>query len=126
MEYAEIPAGSLTVDVLAECTATGNAGNGLAPGEVSTIVDPVSYITSAVNQNTTEGGADVRERGSLAERVFLAPGAYSTAGPEDGYLYHAKESTTPPLVTWWPPATTKRARWILFSSWPTVPSRARP
>ena len=43
MEYAEIPAGSLTVDVLAECTATGNAGNGLAPGEVSTIVDPVPY-----------------------------------------------------------------------------------
>ena len=68
MEYAEIPAGSLTVDVLAECTATGNAGNGLAPGEVSTIVDE-----------------------SLAERVYLAPGAYSTAGPEDGYLYHAKK-----------------------------------
>ena len=90
MEYAEIPAGSLTVDVLAECTATGNAGNGLAPGEVSTIVDPVPYITSAVNQNTTEGGADVENDESLAERVYLAPGAYSTAGPEDGYLYHAK------------------------------------
>lgn len=44
MEYAEIPAGSLTVDVLAECTATGNAGNGLAPGEVSTIVDPVPTL----------------------------------------------------------------------------------
>ena len=83
MEYAEIPAGSLTVDVLAECTATGNAGNGLAPGEVSTIVDPVPYITSAVNQNTTEGGADVENDESLAERVYLAPGAYSTAGPVD-------------------------------------------
>ena len=91
MEYAEIPAGSLTVDVLAECTATGNAGNGLAPGEVSTIVDPVPYITGAVNQNTTEGGADVENDESLAERVYLAPGAYSTAGPEDGYLYHAKK-----------------------------------
>lgn len=91
MEYAEIPAGSLTVDVLAECTATGNAGNGLAPGEVSTIVDPVPYIASAVNQNTTEGGADVENDESLAERVYLAPGAYSTAGPEDGYLYHAKK-----------------------------------
>ena len=86
-----IPAGSLTVDVLAECTATGDAGNGLAPGEVSTIVDPVPYITSAVNQNTTEGGADVEDDESLAERVYLAPGAYSTAGPEDGYLYHAKK-----------------------------------
>lgn len=73
VEYAEIPAGSLTVDVLAECTATGDAGNGLAPGEVSTIVDPVPYITSAVNQNTTEGGADVENDESLAERVYLAP-----------------------------------------------------
>ena len=91
MEYAESPAGSLRVDVLAECTATGNAGNGLAPGEVSTIVDPVPYITSAVNQNPTEGGADVENDESLAERVYLAPGAYYTAGPEDGYLYHAKK-----------------------------------
>ena len=53
--YAEIPAGSTTVDVPA-----------------------------------TEGGAEIESDDDLAERVFLAPGAYSTAGPEDGYLYHAK------------------------------------
>lgn len=89
-EYAEIPAGDLTVDVPAECTVTGKDGNGLAIGEVSTIVDPIPYITSATNLTATEGGADVEDDATLAERVYLAPGAYSTAGPEDGYLYHAK------------------------------------
>lgn len=89
-EYAEIPAGALTVDVPAECTVTGKDGNGLAIGEVSTIVDPIPYITSATNLTATEGGADVEDDATLAERVYLAPGAYSTAGPEDGYLYHAK------------------------------------
>lgn len=91
VEYAEIPAGDLTVDVSAECTVTGEAGNGLTPGEVSTIVDPVPYITSATNLTATEGGADIEDDESLAERVYLAPGAYSTAGPENGYLYHAKK-----------------------------------
>lgn len=89
-EYAEILAGNLTVDVPAECTVTGKDGNGLAIGEVSTIVDPIPYITSATNLTATEGGADVEDDATLAERVYLAPGAYSTAGPEDGYLYHAK------------------------------------
>lgn len=91
VEYAEIPAGDLTVDVSAECTVTGKDGNGLTPGEVSTIVDPVPYITGATNLTATEGGADIEDDESMAERVYLAPGAYSTAGPEDGYLYHAKK-----------------------------------
>ena len=90
-DYAEIPPGDLYVDVLARCTVAGDAGNGLVVGEVATIVDPLPYIASASNQTTTEGGADVENDASLAERVYLAPGAYSTAGPEDGYLYHAKK-----------------------------------
>lgn len=89
-EYAEIPAGELTVDVPAVCTDTGTAGNGLVAGELSTIVDPVPYITSVANVTETEGGAEIESDGDLAERIYLAPGAYSTAGPEDGYLYHAK------------------------------------
>ncbi|MBM6724366.1 baseplate J/gp47 family protein [Pseudoflavonifractor phocaeensis] len=89
-EYAEIPAGGTTVDVAATCTETGSAGNGLAAGELSTMVDPVPYVASVTNTATTEGGAEIESDADLAERVFLAPGAYSTAGPEDGYLYHAK------------------------------------
>ena len=84
-EYAEI-----AVEVAATCTETGSAGNGLTAGELSTMVDPVPYVASVANTATTEGGAEIESDADLAERVFLAPGAYSTAGPEDSYLYHAK------------------------------------
>lgn len=36
------------------------------------------------------GGAEIESDADLQMRIFLAPSAYSTAGPEDGYLYHAK------------------------------------
>lgn len=88
--YAEIPAGSTTVDVPATCTVAGTDGNGFAAGELATIVDPIPYVASVTNTTATEGGAEIESDDDMAERVFLAPGAYSTAGPEDGYLYHAK------------------------------------
>lgn len=88
--YAEIPAGSTTVEVPATCTVAGTDGNGFAAGELATIVDPIPYMASVTNTTATEGGAEIESDDDLAERVFLAPGAYSTAGPEDGYLYHAK------------------------------------
>ena len=88
--YAEIPAGSTTVDVPATCTVAGTDGNGFAAGELDTIVDPIPYVASVTNITATEGGAEIESDDNLAERVFLAPGAYSTAGSEDGYLYHAK------------------------------------
>ena len=88
--YAEIPAGATAVDVPATCTVAGTDGNGFAAGELATIVDPIPYVASVTNTTATEGGAEIESDDDLAERVFLAPGAYSTAGPEDGYLYHAK------------------------------------
>lgn len=88
--YAEIPAGSTTVEVPATCTVAGTDGNGFAAGELATIVDPIPYVASVTNTTATEGGAEIESDDDLAERVFLAHGAYSTAGPEDGYLYHAK------------------------------------
>ena len=90
-EYAEIPAGGSTVDVPATCTDTGTEGNDLAAGDLTTMVDPLPYVASVTNTTATEGGADMESDDDLAERIYLAPGAYSTAGPEDGYLYHAKQ-----------------------------------
>lgn len=90
-EYAEIPAGGSTVDVPATCTDTGTEGNDLAAGDLTTMVDPLPYVASVTNTTATEGGADVESDDDLAERIYLAPGAYSAAGPEDGYLFHAKQ-----------------------------------
>lgn len=90
-EYAEIPAGGSTVEVTATCTESGETGNGIAAGEIKTIVDPVPYISAAENINATNGGADTETDESLAERIYLAPSAYSTAGPEDSYKYLAQQ-----------------------------------
>lgn len=90
-EYAEIPAGGSTVDVPATCTDAGTEGNELAAGDLTIMVDPLPYVASVVNTTATEGGTDVESDDDLAERIYLAPGAYSTAGPEDGYLFHAKQ-----------------------------------
>jgi len=90
-EYAEIAAGSTTVDVAAVCTATGTDANGLPVGTLTTMVDPVPYVASVTNTTETEGGAEIESDADLAERIYLSPGAYSTAGPADGYLYQAKK-----------------------------------
>lgn len=87
--YTEIPAGSLTAEVTATCTTAGAAGNGYQPGELAILVDPVPYVASVRNVTPTAGGADVETDDDFKERIFLAPGSYSTAGPEDAYRYHA-------------------------------------
>lgn len=90
-EYAEIPAGASAVDVSAVCTVTGIEGNGLASGELDTMVEPLPYIESVANVTETAGGAEKESDESYAENIFLAPGAYSTAGPEGGYIFHARK-----------------------------------
>ena len=92
--YGEVAAGSLSADIEAECTETGAAGNGLTAGQLSVLVDPVAYVASVTNTETTSGGVDLETDDSLAERVFLAPSGYSVAGPEDAYVYWAKTYNT--------------------------------
>lgn len=89
-QYAEIPAGELSVDVPAVCVVPGSTGNGLAVGALAEIVDPLPYIAGVSNTTVSEGGADTESDKELAERIYLFPGSYSTAGPEASYLYHAK------------------------------------
>lgn len=89
-EYAEIPAKAFFVDVPATCVEVGSAGNNLATGEVSEIVDPLPYVKSVSNVSETDGGADTESDESYQERIWLAPESYSTAGPRGGYKYWAK------------------------------------
>lgn len=89
-EYTEVPAGTLKADVPATCGVAGTVGNGFGIGELTTLVDPIPFVASVSNTTVSAGGADVESDSNLAERIYLAPGAYSTAGPELSYLYHAK------------------------------------
>lgn len=86
-EYAEIPSGDTYVDVTATCQTDGEDGNGLLPGEINVLVDPIAYVASVANTETSIGGVDIEDDDTLASRVYIAPSKYSVAGPEEAYRY---------------------------------------
>lgn len=92
MEYAEIPIGATELEVMAECTEPGTIGNDYAAGELSTLVDPIGFIKSVTNTKASTGGTEIEDDQSMAERTYLAPSSYSTAGPDDAYEYWVKDS----------------------------------
>ncbi len=89
-ESGEISEGNLSVDVTAVCQEAGTSGNGLKPGTIRTIVDPLPYNLTAENITESSGGADRETDEELAARVYIAPEGYSTAGPERAYEYWVK------------------------------------
>lgn len=89
-EYNEIPAGETEATIVMTCTAAGETGNGFAVGEIVEMVDPLPFIDSVTNVTESAGGTDRETDQSLAERAYLAPAGYSTAGPGEAYIYHAK------------------------------------
>lgn len=90
LDYAEIKAGELTADVLAQAEQTGAESNGIEAGVINTLVDPIAYMQSVANTEASHGGTDTEDDDALSERVFLAPSVYSCAGPADAYVYYAK------------------------------------
>lgn len=88
--YAEIPAGQLSVDVRVICTENGKHNNDILPGQINGMVDLIPYVESVENITATKQGADLETDENLAERVYLIPGSYSVAGPDDAYRYWAK------------------------------------
>lgn len=90
-EYTEIPSGDTYVDVTATCQTDGEDGNGLLPGEINVLVDPIAYVASVANTESTVGGTDIEDDDALASRVYIAPSKYSVAGPEEAYRYWITE-----------------------------------
>lgn len=86
-DILEIPAGELYGEVNAECREIGTKGNGYAIGVIKTLVDPVAYVERVENVTVSSGGADLETDENLAERIFLSPSSWSTAGPDDAYKY---------------------------------------
>lgn len=91
LDYAEVPAGDITVDVNIQAEEAGAESDGIAAGEIDTLVDPIPYVASVTNTEPTTGGMDDEDDDSLTERVWLAPSKFSTAGPKDAYEYYVRE-----------------------------------
>ena len=101
-ETAVLPAGESYVDLVCVCISGGSAYNGYMDGSISTLVDLIPYIASAVNITVTSGGDDgepYTEDGDnkYRERIRLSPASLSTAGPESAYRYFAL-SADPDIV----------------------------
>ena len=101
-ETAALPAGESYVDLVCVCISGGSSYNGYTEGSISTLVDLIPYIATAVNITVTTGGDDgepYSEDGDnkYRERIRLSPASLSTAGPESAYRYFAM-SADPDIV----------------------------
>lgn len=86
-------AGEAFIDVAASCTVEGLIGNGWQSGQVGTLLDALALPGIEVsNVSVSRNGADVEETENYRERIQLAPEAFSTAGSEDSYIYHARSA----------------------------------
>lgn len=89
-EVAEIRIGETYVDVPCTCLEDGEVGNGQIAGTLNFLVDTLAYIGSVANTEETTGGSEIESDEDFADRIYLAPGSYSVAGPTDAYVYHTK------------------------------------
>lgn len=77
--------GAHYIDVIVTCTVPGDASNGVATGQIATLVDPIPGITSCTNTAYTSGGAPAETTEQFRTRLFSAPESTSTAGPRIAY-----------------------------------------
>lgn len=89
-EELEIPAGSTYGDVGGKCQSAGTVGNDLAAGQVKEIVDVYDYYLKVENITKTSGGAEKEDDERYYERMRESMESFSTAGPVNAYIYHAK------------------------------------
>lgn len=92
VETTVLPAWNTTVDVIAECTASGSDYNGFTEGTIASLVDLIPYIGTVSNITASAGGDDGEPYDEIGdekyrERIRLSPATQSTAGPESAYRY---------------------------------------
>ncbi|WP_418977722.1 baseplate assembly protein, partial [Bilophila wadsworthia] len=87
---AVLPAGELFVETSAKATEAGASGNGLLPGQICRLVDPLPYITRVSNVATTLSGCDEEGDERFRDRIRMAPESFSVAGPNGAYEARVK------------------------------------
>lgn len=93
MNELEIPAGSTYGDISGKCQSVGTVGNDLAPGQIKEIMDVYDYYLKVENITKTSGGTEQEADKEYYERMRESMESFSTAGPVNSYIYHAKSVT---------------------------------
>ena len=94
VEDVYVGIGDTCADVQVRCQTPGVAGNGYAAGQLNTLIDLFDYYDHCENTTASDGGADEASDGEYYELMRASMDAYSTAGPQGGYIYHAKRVST--------------------------------
>lgn len=92
IEDTEIPAGTLSLEIKCECTVAGSDGNEYEVWEINSLVDLLSYVQTVSNTEKPDGGSDEESDDAFAERIYLSPSSFNTAGVEDAYIFWTKSA----------------------------------
>ena len=92
VEAATIPAGDTSINITAQCTTSGETGNGFISGQIKRLVDPFGYEASVENIDTSYGGSDIENDENFRERIQIAPESFSVAGARGAYEYYARSA----------------------------------
>ncbi|MDR3089863.1 MAG: baseplate J/gp47 family protein [Desulfobulbaceae bacterium] len=84
-----IEAGQATGDTTAVCQSLGAEANGLLPGQIKNLMDPIPFVFKAENITTSNGGQNTEDDERLRQRIALASEAYGSAGSLAAWRYHA-------------------------------------
>jgi phage-related baseplate assembly protein len=91
-EDISISSGTTFIDVEVVCTETGTIGNGFLSGQINQLVDNIPWVSKVYNITKSDGGTDWEDNDAYADRIRLSKEGYSTAGPEQAYIFHAKSA----------------------------------
>lgn len=91
VEYAEIPAGESSIEILCSATTAGTEGNNYGKGEITTLVTPTGFISAVSNTTKSGGGTDRENDEDYAEGILRTPDKYSVAGPEAAWISLVKD-----------------------------------
>lgn len=80
-----IPAGQTTGSVAVTATEAGKAHNGLQPGQIRDILDPVAYVGSVANTQISAAGSDVEDDDRFRLRIVNASDRVTRGGSRSGY-----------------------------------------
>lgn len=97
LEDLVVAAEDSTGQVVAEATVPGIVGNGYIAGDVSSLMDPLAYVSAVANLAETGGGNPEETDDQLRERIMLAPGQFSNAGSREAYQFFSR-SANPSII----------------------------
>jgi phage-related baseplate assembly protein len=80
-----IPSGETEAAGAVVAVEPGAAANGLVPGQINAVIDPVAYVARTENVTVTMLGADVESDDRYRARIQEAPERFTCAGPAGSY-----------------------------------------